>query len=111
MPAPQGTEESLDLPLLMVGVMEALPQQHFTIALRPIVFEGQSNLEIAQVLSLLTVLPFCFTHYIYTYIYVYILREINFCLHFQDPRLTYPNFICRPVGKGGLLLKQLLVHI
>ena len=59
---------------------------------------------------LLTVLPFCFTHYIYLYIFFFYVKS-TFCLHFQDPRLTYPNFICQPVGKGGLLLKQLLVHI
>ena len=77
MPAPQGTEGSLDLRLPMgVGAMEALPQPHFTIALRHTAFEGQSNLEIVQ-----------------------------------GPRLTYPNFICRLVGKGDPLLKQLLVHI
>ena len=48
---------------------------------------------------------------LYIPIYIFFNVKSTFCLHFQDPRLTYPNFICRPVGKGGLLLKQLLVHI
>ena len=48
---------------------------------------------------------------LYIPIYIFFYVKSTFCLHFQDPRLTYPNFICRPVGKGGLLLKQLLVHI